>query len=282
MKILVTGATGFVGRHLVPALIAKGHHVTAVARNLEKAKVMPWYRKVTFVAGDIHNPELDTSKVFGVPDVVMHLAWPGLPNYKELFHFEVNLPGSYNFLKKMVLAGTKQILVTGTCLEYGMQGGQLAEESAAVPVTSYGQAKDTLRKFLEELQIKHPYTLQWVRLFYIYGPGQNQNSLLARLDRAIDDGEEVFNMSPGDQMRDYLPVEEVARYLALLAEHPECSGVINCCSGSPISVRSLVEKRIAERGAQISLNPGYYPYPDYEPMAFWGKRDRINHIQIRT
>lgn len=280
MKILVTGATGFIGGHVVPELLGKGHYIVAVARNLEKAKGMSWYKKVTFVASDIHDSKLYPSKVFGVPDVIIHLAWPGLPNYKELFHFEANLPGDYNFIKKMVEAGTKQVIVTGTCFEYGMQSGQLLEESITMPTTPYGLAKDTLRKFLQELQVKYPFTLQWVRLFYMYGRGQNQNSLLANLDRAIDNEEKTFNMSGGEQLRDYLPVEEVAKYIAALAEHPECSGVINCCSGTPISVRSLVEKRITERGAEIKLNLEYYPYPDYEPMTFWGKRDKINNIRI--
>ena len=270
MKIIVTGATGFIGRHVVSEMIAKKHNVIAVARNISRAKKMPWYNKVVFLPCDIYDPSLEPIKVFGEADALIHLAWPGLPKYKDLFHFEKNLPADYRFLKDMVIAGTKHVMVTGTCLEYGMQSGPLSEETVTKPSTPYGLAKDTLRKFLQALQAKHIFTLQWVRLFYIYGPGQNPNSLLAQLDNAIDNGNEVFNMSKGEQLRDYLPVEEVARFLASLIEHPECSGIINCCSSKPISVRWLVEKRIAERGAKIKLNLGYYPYPDYEPMAFWG------------
>jgi dTDP-6-deoxy-L-talose 4-dehydrogenase (NAD+) len=75
------------------------------------------------------------------------------------------------------------------------------------PVTPYGLAKDTLRKFLEMLQEVHPFTLQWVRLFYLYGPGQNPKSLLSQLDAAIEQGDPVFRMSGGEQLRDYLPVD---------------------------------------------------------------------------
>jgi dTDP-6-deoxy-L-talose 4-dehydrogenase (NAD+) len=275
MKVLVTGAAGFIGQHVVPELLKRRHDIIAVDCNLEKAKGMQWYKKVTFVASDIYDPMLDPSKAFGVPDVIIHLAWPGLPNYKDLFHFETNLPSDYNFIKKMVVAGVKHILVTGTCFEYGMQSGQLSEETITMPSNPYALAKDTLRKFLQELQMKNPFTLQWIRLFYMYGPGQNPNSLLAKLDKAIDDKKRIFNMSGGEQLRDYMPVEEVAHHLVSLIDHPECSGIINCCSGKPISVRNLVEKRIAERRANIKLNLGYYPYPDYEPMAFWGKNDKI-------
>lgn len=278
MKVLVTGATGFVGQHLVPELLARQHTVVAAARSVERAQKMPWYKQVTFIASDIYDPTLDPVRVFGVPDAVVHLAWPGLPNYKDLFHFEKNLPADYAFLKNMILGGVKHVLVTGTCLEYGMQTGALSEEAVTMPTTPYGLAKDILRKFLQALQAKHPFTLQWARLFYMYGPGQNPNSLLAQLDSAIDKKEAVFNMSAGDQVRDYLPVEEVARNLVSILEHPDCSGIINCCSGQPVSVRQLVEQRIAERGANIQLNLGHYPYPDYEPMAFWGDNTKLKKI----
>lgn len=281
MKVLVTGATGFVGRHLVQELVLRRHQVTAVARHLDRAKEMPWYEKVKFIACDIYDPAIDPAQTFGVSDALIHLAWSGLPNYKDQFHSEKNLPADQRFLTNMITAGIKHVLVTGTCLEYGMQNGALSEETIPMPITPYGLAKDTLRKFLEALQVNHPFTFQWVRLFYMYGPGQNPNSLLAQLDSAIDNKAKVFNMSAGEQMRDYLPVEDVARHLVSLLEHPECSGIINCCSGRPISVRQLVEQRIAERGANIKLNLGHYPYSDYEPMAFWGGRHRLDAILER-
>lgn len=273
MKILVTGSTGFVGRHVVSYLVERGHNVIALARNKERAKVMPWYDNVEFISADLHDPTLKPASVFGVPDSVIHLAWPGLPNYKELFHIDKNLPADCKFIRSMVEAGTKQVLVSGTCFEYGMQNGALTESTLTIPNTPYGVAKDTLRKYLQALQIKNPFVLQWVRLFYLYGSGQNPNSLLAQLDSAIDNGSDVFNMSGGEQLRDYLPIEDVAMRLVDIVEHPELNqDLINCCSGIPISVRRLVEERIKERGANIKLNLGHYPYPDHEPMAFWGKK----------
>lgn len=275
LKILVTGATGFVGRHVVPELLVRGHEVVGVARNSDRARQMPWYGRLRFVACDVHDAGLDPAATFGVPDAIIHLAWPGLPNYKDLFHFERNLLADYHFLKKVIASGVKQLLVTGTCFEYGMQSGALAEDAPTIPDNAYGLAKDTLRRFLQALQPKHPFTLQWIRLFYLYGPGQNPDSLLAQLDKAIENGDTVFNMSGGEQLRDYLPVGEVARRLAVLVEHPECSGIINCCSGNPISVRRLTEQKVAEQGAKITLNFGYHPYPAHEPFAFWGDARKI-------
>jgi nucleoside-diphosphate-sugar epimerase len=278
VKIVVTGATGFVGRHLVDTLVARGHTVTAVARQTPQARSLSWPNSVRFVAGDVHDESIDWAQAVGVPDVLAHLAWPGLPHYKDLFHFECNLPKAYRFINHMVTEGTKQVLVTGTVFEYGMQSGPLGEHLPALPGNSYGLAKNCLRLFLQALQAKQPFTLQWARLFYLYGPGQNPASVLAQLDQAIDRGERQFNMSGGEQLRDYLRIDEAASCLAAVAEHPEFDGLINCCSGRPTSIRRLVEQRIQERGSSIAINLGYYAYPDYEPFAFWGARHRFDRL----
>jgi len=278
MKILVTGATGFVGQHLITKLLAKNHNIVAVARNSDFAKSMSWYQDVRFISCDLYSSTVDHVKVCGIPDVLIHLAWQGLPNYNDLFHFERNLFSDYHFLKNMILAGTKHVLVTGTCLEYGLQSGPLSEEVIPLPTTPYGLAKDTLRKFLQVLQKKNPFVFQWARLFYMFGSGQNKNSLLAQLETAINNKDKVFNMSGGEQLRDYLSIEDVASYLALIIENSSIEGIINCCSGEPISVRQLVENRISKREAKIKLNLGYYPYPDYESMAFWGDNQKLKKI----
>jgi dTDP-6-deoxy-L-talose 4-dehydrogenase (NAD+) len=271
----VTGATGFVGRHVVAALVARNHEVIAVSRDTAKAKSMAWWGAVRFVSCDVHSTELDISRALGTADILVHLAWPGLPNYRGLFHFEQNLPADYQFIKMMIDAGIKRVMVTGTCFEYGMQSGALSEDMCTQPSNPYGLAKDALRRFLGQLQEHVAFDLQWVRLFYMYGPGQNPGSLLAQLERSIENKESVFNMSGGEQLRDYLPIEEVAQRLTWLVERPACKGVINCCSGKPISVRKLVEDWIAARGDKIRPNLGHFPYPDYEPMAFWGDGTKL-------
>lgn len=278
MKVLVTGATGFVGRHLVAALLARGCTVRAVARDAQKAADMPWIKDVEFVSADIHAADLNVAALTKGVDALAHLAWPGLPNYRALFHFEHNLMADYRFIKGAVEAGVKQVLVTGTCFEYGMQSGPLSEKNDAQPANPYGLAKHTLHLFLQNLQQEHSFTLQWARLFYLHGEGQNPNSLLAALDRAIDAGDTTFNMSAGEQLRDFLAIETATAYLAAILHKRDFDGTINCASGQPVSVRALVEQHVRERGATIGLNLGHYPYPTHEPMAFWAVTERLQQL----
>jgi len=272
-EVILTGATGFVGQHLTPLLLANGYAVTAIVRDLTKAQAqaLSWAPQVNFVVADLHG-DVPTLKV-DEQTTIIHLAWQGLPNYQARFHFEDNLPASYRFLQQMVTAGAKHILVAGTCFEYGLQQGELTAATPTAPINSYALAKDTLRKQLVFLQQAMPFCLQWARLFYLYGAGQNPRSILAQLDTAIDNNDESFNMSAGEQLRDYLPIETaVAQLLEIL--QAKQAGVFNVCSGQPISIRRLVEQRIAARGSAIKMNLGFYPYSAHEPMAFWGSKEK--------
>jgi len=273
-QLIVSGATGFIGQHLIPLLLADNYEVVAIARDEQKARAFDWYDKVRFISLDFHHDKLDFQPEPGAS--LVHLAWQGLPNYKSLFHLEENLPRNYDFIKQLVKAGVSNVMVTGTCFEYGFQYGPIAATARPMPANPYALAKDSLRQYLGHLQAESSFKLQWARLFYMYGQGQNPKSILAQLDTAIANGDSVFNMSGGEQLRDYLPVEAVAQQLLDILKSDQ-AGVYNVCSGEAISIRRLVEERIKERGASIHLNLGYYPYPDYEPMAFWG----INNKEIK-
>ena len=279
MRVMVTGATGFIGLHVVRQLLARGHTVVAVARDTERARAMPWFADVEFVSCNLHTDARQLLQNSPPPDALVHLAWTGLPNYRAYSHIGRNLPADLAFLEATVRSGVTQLVVAGTCLEYGMQNGPLTEEMDTRPTTPYGFAKDTLRKSLQMLQQELPFTLQWMRLFYMHGEGQNANSLLAQLDRAIARGSVVFDMSAGDQVRDFLPVDAVAENFALVLENVQCSGVINCCSGISTTVVDLVRERCRDRASSIRLNRGYYPYPDYEPRAFWGVPSKLTALQ---
>ena len=278
MKILVTGATGFVGSHVINELLKYDHEIIAAVRNKTSTTNLTDKIKIIELDLDNLNPIKNYFLESGKPDVLIHLAWQGLPNYKEKFHIEKNLPSHFAFLKNMVDNGLQNLVVTGTCFEYGMKEGCLTEEMKSDPQNPYAAAKDELRKFLEQLQKEKYFNLKWVRLFYMYGKGQNPNSLLSQLETALQTDESVFNMSGGEQLRDYLPIEKVAEYIVKISLQNKINGIINCCSGVPIKVKTLVENYLKKINKNISLNYGYYPYPDYEAMAFWGDDTKLKKI----
>lgn len=277
MKILVTGTTGFVGSHVVNELLKYNHLIIAATR---KNDFESKYDKLTCTSLDIDNLDLTKNYFshFGNPDLLIHLAWQGLPNYKSLFHFENNLTTHYYFLKNMVVNGLKNMVVTGTCFEYGIKNGSLKEDMITDPQNPYALAKDTLRKFLFELKKYYEFDCKWIRMFYMYGEGQNPNSLLSQLQTALQNGCQEFNMSGGEQERDYLPIEKVAEYIVTIALQNKISGIINCCSGQPIKVRKFVEDYLKDNKQKIKLNLGYYPYTDYEAMSFWGDDTKLKKI----
>jgi dTDP-6-deoxy-L-talose 4-dehydrogenase (NAD+) len=273
--VAVTGASGFVGRHVVRWLARrKDCRVVASGRNGDALARLG----VPYVVLDLETCREDCYDALGRPETLIHLAWGGLPRYNDPAHLERHLAASRRFLARMIGNGLGSLTVAGTCYEYGLQEGCLAETVPPRPTTSYAAAKNALRISLEEMKERHPFRLIWARLFFLHGEGQNPRALLPQLDRAIARGDESFDMSGGEQLRDYLTAEDASRMLVSLAMQQRHEGICNICSGAPISVRRLAEEHIARRGRAIRLNLGVLPYPDYEPMAYWGDPARLRRI----
>jgi dTDP-6-deoxy-L-talose 4-dehydrogenase (NAD+) len=157
-----------------------------------------------------------------------------------------------------------------------MVEGSLREDMVTNPSNPYGLAKDTLRKYIET--IKSDISFKWLRLFYMYGNGQAPNSLFSQIEKAVASGDKEFNMSGGEQIRDYLHVSQVAEYIVQCAMQNKIEGIINCCSGAPITVKKIAQNYIQEKKYTLRLNFGVYPYPDYEPMEFWGDNAKLNRV----
>jgi dTDP-6-deoxy-L-talose 4-dehydrogenase (NAD+) len=272
-RIAVTGASGFLGRHVLAALAATQPDVVAHAR-MPRPELVPAER-LRWTCFDLADPPGDAFARLGRPDVVIHLAWQGLPNYLSPRHVEVELPAQHEFLRNLTASGLKRLVVAGTCFEYGMRSGCLREETATQPSNPYGVAKDALRRRLEALSETAPFDLRWLRLFYLYGDGQPKTSLYSQFRAAVARGDSTFDMSAGEQSRDFLKAEEAAAAIVRVALADRAPGIVNICSGVPVTVRALVERWRMEMNADIALNLGALPYPTYEPFAFWGDNRRL-------
>lgn len=278
MRIALTGASGFVGQHVLRELQARGIPTLVVGRRTVPVGIGEWHRL------DLHDPGESAIKAIGGCHALIHLAWGGLPNYQNSHHLETELPAHEAFLAEAIAAGLPALVVSGTCLEYGMQEGELCESRPSLPCVPYAQAKDRLRIFLERLRENRDFRMCWARLFYVYGPGQSPRSLWPLLQAAIDRGDLAFPMSAGQQVRDFLPVEDAARYLVDMAVREVDCGALNLSSGRPVTVEHQVRSWIAERGTSIEPELGRYPLPAYEPFRFWGstrKRESLLDGQAR-
>lgn len=279
MKVAVTGATGFIGRHVVHALHSSGAEIVAISRTPSHLFDQ---QNIEVVAMDMADCGTDPFARIGCPDLLIHLAWGGLPNYRAESHLETELPVQETFLGTCIRSGLRRLMVAGTCLEYGMQSGALDEDLPANPVTSYGKAKNALRQNLERLQNDYSFELTWLRTFYLYGPGQAQTSLFSQLQNAIAANARAFAMSPGDQVRDFMPVEQAARCIVDLGLLGANGGIVNLCSGQPETVLGMVRRWMQEWNASLELRPGVYAYLDYEPFAFWGTRTKLDRLLGET
>jgi dTDP-6-deoxy-L-talose 4-dehydrogenase (NAD+) len=180
----------------------------------------------------------------------------------------------------MIANGLKDLTVIGTCLEYGLREGMLSEDMTPLPVVSYAISKNRLREQLESFIEKYLVHFRWLRLFYMYGEGQHPNSLYPQLLKAIKEGATEFNMSGGEQERDFLPVAKVAENIVACALQAKVLGVINVCSGRPLKVKDFVQAIIKGEGSSLKMNLGFYPYSEYEPMCFWGCNSLMKLILI--
>lgn len=262
--VVVSGATGFIGGHVVELLQQLGYKILAPVRNIDHAKRCPFLKGSEL----IHIKSLQEINKICKSDYFIHCAWGDVGDIFSQNHLKMHLPEHYLLLKSLIEDQSyKKIIVLGTCFEYGKQYGPMKSNAETRPNTPYAIAKDLLHRKLRSLKNTGNIDLIWARIFYTYGPRQPQKTLIAQFDNAIENEEETFNMSYGEQLLDYLPVELVAKSVIDLFSAK--AGVYNIGSGAPKSVRRLLEERMADKNQMIKLNLGYFPYRADDSIAIW-------------
>ena len=277
--VAITGGGGFVGQKVFDLLKNLPNlDIIFAVRTINDGHLDS--ENIRYVQFDINDPlaRQNSYRIFQSPDILINLAWENLNDYNSVNHMERTLKNQYSFLSNMINAGLKTLVNTGTCLEYGMVTGLINESNPTNPNIPYALAKDQLRKQLEFLKTEKKFNLNWLRLFYMYGEGQDDRTIFTQFLNAIKSSQPVFNMSGGEQIRDYLKVNEVAKYIVNIALKEQDFGVINICSGQPISISELVANWRKEYASDIKLNLGYYPYLSHEPMYFWGSNFKLKFL----
>jgi dTDP-6-deoxy-L-talose 4-dehydrogenase (NAD+) len=229
---------------------------------------------------DISEERNDWFDYLGRPDVLLHLAWGGLPNYLDSYHVEVELSLQTKFLSRVISSGLTNLVVTGTCYEYGLTSGALVESQETNPNTPYGIAKDRLRKSLSDMRSEFEFELTWARIFYPYGDGQSEMSIYSQLRTAMLNGDQQFKMGSGKQVLDFISVEKVASTLVSLSTRCTGVGLVNIGSGEPQSVLDFVKDQIRVLGAQLEPLVGALPDRNFESQSFWADASKLRSLNI--
>ena len=273
MRIFITGSTGFVGRHVSRLLAERGHELMLLVRGGEAYSEL---EHVSPVRGDLSNMEEWKGELADfAPDAAVHLAWEGLPDYSEEM-CRRNLEYGINLFEVAAGAGCKCILSIGSCWEYKDRGGVLGEESLLELSRYFGAAKNSLRASGEEICREYGISFYWPRLFYVYGPGQRNTSLVPHIIESFQNGVEPAIKSPGNR-NDFIYVKDVAEAIACLIETRPGNVVYNVGSGRSTSVGDVIAEVRDIMGVQFGVAGSRVGSAISEGEDFWADISRMEH-----
>ncbi len=256
--MLVTGASGFVGRHTIDPLLHRGFEVHAVA-----ARAAPTHAGAVWHRADL----LDVQAAAALLDVVrpaalLHFAWYTVPGaYWSSPENERWLEASVSLIAEFARRGGRRVVVAGTCAEYDwtLEGRCHEGHSPLRPATRYGQAKLRLLQALERIDLD----FAWGRIFQPFGPHERPERLVPSVIRALL-RREPARCTHGRQLRDFIYVADLGDAFAALVDS-SVQGAINLGSGEITSIRELVGRIGARLGADQLIEFGALPAPE-EPL----------------
>ncbi len=271
MRILVTGANGYIGQGLVKALLRDGHEVIATDLKLDFVASEAVHKTADLFSLD------DPYEYFGEPDACFHLAWRNGFVHNDPSHIE-DLPKHYVFLEKLIKSGISQMTVMGSMHEIGFFEGSIKPDTPCNPQSLYGISKNALRQSVELLCKNKSTVFQWVRGYYIVGHSEFGSSIFSKITAAEKRGDSEFPFTMGQNQWDFIDYDRFCEMLAAVVEQREYTGIINACSGYPEKLAERVERFIREQGYKITLKYGAFPDRPYDSKAVWGDDSIIRKI----
>lgn len=271
MKILVTGANGYLGQGIVRSILNNGHCVVATDFNTQFVDERA--ERIVCNLFEVDNPY----SFFGEPDVLLHLAWrDGFVHYSSA-HID-DLPKHYAFIKKMVDGGIQQVAVMGSMHEIGFFEGSINESTPCHPTTPYGIGKNALRDLTQMICKQNNIVFQWLRGYYIVGNSKFGSSIFSKITAAVDEGKTEFPFTLGQNQYDFIDYPDFCAQVAAVVGQKNEQGIINICSGKPEKLADRVERFIKENDYRIKLQYGAFPDRPYDSKAIWGNDTKIRKI----
>lgn len=280
MKIIVTGASGFLGKYVIDVLLKSkvNAQIFAISQNnLDTNK----YENLTWIKLDLHDFKSTHLALEQIDaDLLIHLAW-----YAEHGKFWDSLENirwistTINLLEKFVEFGGKRIFISGTCAEYEANQGLCIEGITPIkPESIYAKSKDLTRQIAVGLCNKWKVKLVWGRIFFPYGPGEALTKLIPSTLISLRNDSEI-NISHGNQQRDFIHAWDVAQAISLLATDPSCDGEFNISSQEAVSIKSIVSlcQKVAKKPASV-VNYGAIETPDREQTILVGSNLKLSNL----
>lgn len=273
--VLVTGAGGYIGRHVVTALLDRGLDVTAVDLRLDGVD-----ERATRLSIDLFSGDKDIYEQMGRPDAVLHMAWRDGFKHASPAHIE-DLPQHYQLIENLYAGGLKQLAVMGSMHEVGYWEGAITEDTPCNPASLYGISKNALREMAFLSARAHDASLQWIRAYYIVGDDKFGSSIFSKLLEASEAGRETFPFTTGKNKYDFISIDELAEQISAVLAQDEVNGIINVCTGEPMTLAERVERYIEENNLNITLEYGAFPDRPYDSPGVWGDPTKIREILAR-
>ena len=274
--ILVTGAAGYIGRHVVKTALDMGHRVIASDFAFKGVDERAEFCDVPLFSGD-----KNIYRSLGSPDVCIHLAWRDGFRHNASSHMK-DLSSHVVLLNNLAAGGLSSLSVMGTMHEIGYWEGAITAQTPCNPQSQYGIAKNALR---QSLMLSLPDTgcrLHWLRAYYITGDEAHGSSIFAKITQAELDGKTTFPFTTGKNQYDFIDVDRLALMIVAASVQEDVDGIINVCTGQPMTLAERVEQFLKDKRYRIKLDYGAFPERPYDSPGVWGDPTLINDILARA
>jgi len=278
-KLFITGASGFIGSHVVRHALASNCQVAVLVMPEDPLRrLQDLTGRITLIPGDLDHPETYRPVLSAwKPEACIHLAWYAEPGkYLHAMENLACLTGSLALFQELIRIDCRHIVMAGTCAEYALQNEILREDSPTDPKTIYAACKLSLNLIGRQLAVRTGIKFAWGRIFYLYGPDEDSRRVVPALIRSLA-AARPFQASSGEQIRDYMHVADVASAFYRLAEYG-AEGVFNICSGEPISMRRLMEIIGEIMGHGELIRFGEAPARSWDPPFICGDNRKLREL----